>query len=264
MFNQLSGQFRTLYAEIMKSGRKRLEFDLPEGSVANRVTVTCQNRKSLIFILHFNDNQTYLTLEVDQEIKLYGLPPKLAVDDFDLVHPLFRDVLGPVLADVMVKHVPPEPIRLLDYVDRRPAFMNPEPSAEISHSEPIRVEQVSKKEKSRLRLLTPILEVLSGPEPPAVEQTPKRERVVIYSRTQLEDLLPRNTTEETINRLIKVIRGVEAGTVQFVDKIDELGQDAWEVRIKKHRLLFRHHRGNLYTLVGAGPRGDDRRVFRIS
>ena len=87
-------------------------------------------------------------------------------------------------------------------------------------------------------------------------------RKVDYTEAQLRGYLPRNTTEGSVEQLMKIVHGFEIGRINPADRIPQAGDDVWELKSKGSRLLMKHAAGRNWSIVNAGFRGDDDRVFR--
>jgi len=97
LMDELGDRWQSLHQTLMASPKRRLEFVLQRGHVVERVTLTCQNDQSLIFILHLSAGQAYLTLEIGSDRRFYGFSPKMVARDAGLMYLLQIDLLESLL-----------------------------------------------------------------------------------------------------------------------------------------------------------------------
>lgn len=258
MIEKVTGAYaKPLYADIMRSKGRRLEFVASQGPF-DKVTVTCQSKNSFIFILNFKDGRTQLTLEIGKDGRVYGVPAKLAIGNPYLFWSVFTDTLKPVLEGIRVNHPGVESVKTGAHRElsqqRKIVYVAPD-----IQDQAIRQPKIKTRGEGAIPATDGILHFR---EPSQVDQEQKRIREVEYSEAQLRGYLPRNVPDEVVDQLVKTLHGFEIGRVNLADRIHQAGEDVWEVKSKGWRLLVRHDAGRNYTLVGAGFRGDDDRVFR--
>lgn len=64
-----------------------------------------------------------------------------------------------------------------------------------------------------------------------------------------------------LEQLVREIKGFEIGRSALDNKIPEAGEDVWELKSKKYRILLQHIDGRFYFLYRVGPHGDSHRIF---
>lgn len=206
----LTMNMKDLIKEIRHKYSRRIEYDLPN-NIAERITVTAQNRQTLIFIIHLPDH-LHITLEIDRKGRLFGIPPALSrkiphIENFlltDILSPLARrfapipftkkTIAGPLL----IPKVQEDPAHELKEKKRRP-----------------------KRKKRRILFSASVLEVSQSQEPPYPA------KFVSYSEEKVRELLPgKKPREKDVEHLMRTIRLFEQG---------------WEqaVRITKDKTIFR-------------------------
>lgn len=232
-----------LYKDIVKSSKRRLGFSF-EGHVINNMTVTTQNRLTLMFILELNDSEkTHLTLEIDRKNRYFGLPPKGALHDSAIVPLLLKDILNPLLEYGKMKHPeiesPNNNSRILDF------------SNYVSLKDQGFHESRAPEDGPVVRIARRIKEAIMGDPIPPQPKEIKRE--VIYSREQIVDALRRqdeNTPPEVIDHLMKSVEAFALGNSK--PKIMRVVDGIWWDRDGDYRLLYRNLGNGKFRLVEVG------------
>lgn len=256
----------TIFQDIQSAPSKRLEVTLPEDHTIRRIILARQYRQTLMMILQFEDDKTHLTLEhainttdgIDKEDHFYGWPRELIRENPQLTSVIAADLLAKLVQDTLKRH-PEQEVkpRRVSPAQALPSYMPTFPQ------EPVYIPVPKEKARRRLpKILTPIQQVLAEePNPPAQRERTGKKFNVAYSRTQIEEFLPRNVSQNTIDQIIGEIRSFEYGRAQFSDKVIAAESDLWELKSKGYRIFLRHKEGRYYTVVGVGARGDNTLLF---
>lgn len=232
---------KSVNRRILSSPQRSVELDMPEGHVVSSLTVTQQNRQTLVVILHF-DKETHLTLEINHGDKnmsgVYGMPPELSVEVPFVSDLLVCDVLERILSDDLAgarKHDITQIERVARQVWLVPAEIVSEPRP-VHHLEPKR-RNWSKADK----VLTPIRSFVSQfqrVELPEMKNRPVgRQNRVVHSKQQILDLLGKRVPEKDIRWIEGVIRRFEYGQV----KIERLAYPPgyFKLRAGDYRIILR-------------------------
>ncbi|TSC88241.1 MAG: hypothetical protein G01um10147_146 [Microgenomates group bacterium Gr01-1014_7] len=258
------GLRETIFQDIQSAPSKRQEVTLPQEHTIRRIVLARQYRQTLMIILQFADNQTHLTLEhamnspdgIDKEDHVYGWPRELIRENPQLTSVIATDLLAKIVQDTLRRHPEQEvkPRRVFPGEATLPYYIPSFPQ----ESEEIRLPVLTGKGRRHFpKILTPIQQVLAGePNPPAQRERLLRKFRVDYSRTQIEEFLPRNAPQNTIDQLMKAIRSFEYGRGNFKrfkeDRTE--GESLWELRTGDYRLLLKHKEGQIFSLEKVGHR----------
>ncbi|QQG43131.1 MAG: hypothetical protein HYW45_02935 [Candidatus Daviesbacteria bacterium] len=244
--------FKDVYSDIMRSPQRQLKLAMPQDHLIKEVTLTCQNKQVLIFILHFADGKTHLTLELSQGDKFYGMPAKAVKDNPHFISFIFADILPPVLEAAKKRHPDREPIRLSDYRRTEPLMVQtvvfdqlPTPSVELP---------VPKRVRSRpRRLLTPLAQYLSGPKPVDHQDSPEFKYSVIHSKALVEEKMGRGARPNDVERVMEHIRRFELGFTP-IKMIDWSEGKRVVGRVGDLRIVYNHLGNGVYALEAIGDR----------
>lgn len=127
---------QVLRADILKSKEKYLRVSLNH-PLLDHVLLTnqYQYKQTLIVIAKFLDQQTHLTLEINGDGNLYGLPVGLKDKIPNIGELLAQDIITPVLAEAKSRHPEVEPI----VISSKPA-----PRPEITVTAPVQITRPAK------------------------------------------------------------------------------------------------------------------------
>ncbi len=254
---RLTGLYlKALQQDIQNSPRKLLEFTLREGYVVKKVSLSSQYKQTLTFVLHFADGQTHLTLEIDKDQKVFGLPAKLIKDQPHFIELILNDILAPVLETVKKIHPEVEPISLAEYRQKKE-------EARVIEAEKPQVPNVAlplpEREKFkpvRPRVLSPIARILEGPTPANVIPIEPPKFVVFYSRNLVKQMLGRNASERNVDQAVRVIEEFQHARGDYKkfkqDRVE--GEDIWELKIPHIRVLLNHIDGGFFKVREVGYR----------
>lgn len=250
VLDQISQYRQALYSRAVRSREKnwtkedRVEVDFPDSFFASKMTVTAQYPNTLMFILHFNGQTAHLTLELDRDKNLFGLPPKADYENPHLADLITRDIVHPLLARLRSNFpyversvYPPIP----NQIERPPTLITD-----------FKGTQIGKLHSVTYNTLSPLRVYLEGPKPPVHLEVHRRQRNVSYTRKGIVRLLGRNTKEDLIDRVMNGIRDFEYGRGDF-KKLTDLG--LWEIRIGDYRVILKQEE-NLHSVVRVVPRKD--------
>jgi hypothetical protein len=98
--------FRKVEAQIRRDPSHRMTFEVPANPTVKDVTITSQDRRTLIFIVRFKDGDAHLTLELTNKGKVFGFPSSLTINNEMLAAAFSRDIFSSCLN--MVRELHPE------------------------------------------------------------------------------------------------------------------------------------------------------------
>lgn len=243
-----------LRSETLKLPEKyfRLSID-PEGVIRD-VIITTQNKQTLMLIVEIADG-SHVTLEANNTSRLFGIPPRLRREYPHIDSLILSDVVVPVLdwARSRFPHIEPQAPR------SSPATIQKLPDAETyRESLSVSPEQVVIKPPKRRTLRSTIQTALTRepvlPQPPAER---RRIRRVVASRTQIENLLPRNTRREIADRVLIGIHDFEFGDRRAKALVDF--PDTYRITVGRYRIILKREGNGLYYLEDVGHR---REIYR--
>ena len=208
--------FKDLYSDVMRSPHRQLNFKMPEGHVVTNITLTCQNKQTLVLILHFADDETHLTLEMGQNGNFYGMQAKLVVDHEHFIKAVFSDILPPILEEARKMHPNREPIRLSDYRRVEQAEVQPaQVDQEAVWQEPIRLPFPKREHHKVSKVFTPIAQYLAGPKPVNTTELPEpKYHVINSSRFSLTELMGGHPRPKDVDKMSEHIRMFALGQVR--------------------------------------------------
>lgn len=233
-----------LLSTIHDSKGKRLVIDLPEHPLLSTLTLTSQNKSTLVCVLGFKDRDTHLTVEVGSNIDkenllVYGFPPKLATENPHMQSVIFLSVLKPILAEAARRNTKKEVLPL------PPPFV-----PAVWQQAPYIPQPKEKTVRPHLTILTPIAEVLSQKQtlPPRPEIS-KRQYFVQHSQAMIIDHLGKKVPERIVDQIMSDIKDFEFGrsgkTKQFHQEIGGFVQ----IRSGNYRILLsRGEKGRFFVV----------------
>ncbi len=191
-----------IHSDIMQSNKRRLLLSAPDDNAISNITLTCQNKDVLIFILQFKNSNAHLTLELGKDGRVYGFPAQLIHDHPKLEDQVFADVLPPVLEEAQKRHPSIEPVTVFTpKKDLPPTESSIEPKVKPEYVPVAKIKE--EKPPRRLGALTPIALYFSNvekqtPSPrAAVEETYEKKQYRLNLAGKLEP------TEEEIEEYVK-------------------------------------------------------------
>lgn len=226
LLQSLVAHRKHLFKEIIHSPDRRIEFDTPD-NIVERVTITAQNKQTLVFILHL-PSDLHLTLEIDRQGRVFGIPVSLLRRAPHIENFLVTDVLNPLIEKIdpqlptQKKHVYRPPIRLVK---------SGEVTEDVPEPKPKRKRKIKITKERDLTSVT------------VAETPPYHPKFVSYSEQRVRELLPgKKPREKDVEHLMEVIRLFEQGWRQAV-------------RITKDKTIFRLRVGDYRVrlkMIGQG------------
>lgn len=246
--------FKDLYSDVMRSPHRQLNFKMPEGHVISNITLSCQNRQTLILILHLADGITHLTLEIGQGNKFYGMPAKLVTDHEHFIKAIFSDVLPPILEEARKKHPNREPLRISDYrkVEQSEVQITGI-DQQLSLDEAVRLPVPKRKHHEPSKILTPLAQYLAGPKPVNATELPESKYHVICSRSSIIEKLGGHPRPKDVDKIMRHIRMFELGQAQ-PKMIDWSGGKRLIDRVGDFRIVYNSLGGKNCALEAIGDR----------
>lgn len=256
---------KSLYSDVTNSKDQRLEvINLNAESTLNKITVAFQYKDTAMLVLHFHDGQTRLLLELGKDINndrkyvLYGLPPKLLQNHPHVVPSIIIEILLPLLKQLRLMHPAIEDIS--KKAQKPVLIIFPSPKTAEYQQEGVRERAKAVKPKTLRRFMTPLQRVLA--EPKLNEPTGQQKKfTVFFSRSKIEQSLPKNTPLEVIDQIVRELRNFELGRTTLADKV-RVSEGVWEIKSKRYRIFLRHIDGRFYAFASAGRRSMEDRLFR--
>lgn len=255
---------KSLYSDVTNSKDQRLEVNLNAESTLNKITVAFQYKDTAMLVLHFHDGQTRLLLELgkdinnDQKYALYGIPPKLLQNYPHIVPSIIIEILPPLLKQLRLMHPAIEDIS--KKAQKPVPIIFPSPKTAEHQQQGVRERAKAVKPKPIRRFITPLQRVLA--EPKLNEPTRQQKKfIVFFSKSKIEQSLPKNTPLEVIDQIVRELRNFELGRTTLADKV-RVSEGVWEIKSKRYRIFLRHIDGRFYAFASAGRRSMEDRLFR--
>lgn len=251
---RLSRYHLALVEDIGRSRNHRVVVDLPDKQAISRVTITCQNKLALIFLLHFRETAVQLPLEIswnqlDQQGRLYGLPAPIVreyphVGDF-----LLEDILPSVLEMVKSRYpqIEPPPLPRIVYSDEQADLLPVAPSEEKKTGKRSVASWVQRK-----------LSVISQPEPPEPRPVSGPVYRVNYQPEEIARFLRERVSSDNVARVLRVIERFEYGR-KIPDKALESDRLRLELRVGDIRVVLEPTGSGSFNVFQVGWR---REMFR--
>lgn len=194
--------WKAIDEDIARAPQKRLKLTFPDNHIIAGLTLTCQNKQTLICILHLQDGQTYLTLEIDKNQKYYGLPSKLALDDRGFDSLILKDVFNQLLVQVQLRHPEVEKNYQKSPLIVSPSIFQPAPDFHPAKAGP---KMPTSRKATILRIFN------QEPVPPKRQEFGRR---VIYSRIAVVDVLKGHPSKEIVDSVIDAMEEYQRGERQ--------------------------------------------------
>ncbi len=244
---QFGASAASVFKQIFRDPDQRIELSMDHGAIS-RVTVTATNRRVAMFVIHLGED-THVTLEMDKEGRVFGIPPSLLKKHPNIGDMLLADILPPLLEKV----TPPKKNNLPPKAVVYPAPTLPQEIPEVDH-EP---EEPKVKVKTRGKRSSD-----GKPNLPTPERLPKKVRFVSHSEEQVRELLGgKKVNSQTIEQIMKTIERFEYGDKSAV----RLRQNRNQVRIRvgNLRIVLNIEEGNNFSLdkIGDKEQFDNTRGF---
>jgi len=247
--SSLAPYFGTLLNDVNKSLGKRLVFQ-PQNEVIHNVTVTSQDRRVLILVLHFSDGQTHLTVEMDRRGGIYGFPPDLAINNLALLYKTFNDIAQPILDYTVKAH--PE-------VGRKQQKYTP-PVREDNTVSPVLTRQTRlenyvpiPRPRTGIRQIAQNILANVGDKPLPSREAETRQHIVIYSRKKIEEAMGRHPNPKDVDLVMREIKDFEFGR-SSAKLLKWSGGERHELRAGRWRVILNHRDRNFYRLETVGDR----------
>lgn len=100
---------KTLRSTILNSPEGYIRYDLTDHPYLGYVMLASQYRRTLLLIGIFSDGKTHLTLEINGDGNLYGIPQELRTNIPGIDKFLARDIISPILTEARIRHPHVEP-----------------------------------------------------------------------------------------------------------------------------------------------------------
>lgn len=247
---------KNLRREIAGSRVGRVKIETGQAGIAGSLSVARHFQDTLMFVLHF-DQQTHLTVEFDRQGRIYGIPLDLFRNDPNVSEAIANRLLQPVMKWLDLRY-PPPPQTLVRIPTPMPTLVElpvKEDSREVSErlDEKVRVPK-----RKTLRFLSPSEIMHTTPKTDVASDVERRRCVVIHSRKMVQRLLPRNSPEEVIDRIMSAIKDFEFGRDTSAKTLQQAG-GLIQIRTGDFRIEMSRSRGRVYNLVDAGDKKDIRK-----
>ncbi len=233
--SQLLTCHESLTEDLMKSSHRLVRIDLAEGLPFSRLVMTSQNELTLMFVLQ-GENASLL-LEIDKKGRIFGISPKLAVQQPHLKALLAADILPGVM----------------DYVkERYPEIFRPgvkivKPKIDEPQITEVKLAVVRCSNKRRNSEPVQISQVeVSAPEAPVEAES--KFTIVNLDEEEIRKRVKR-ISNTSCKHLMNALRGFEKG-IGDSEIITSAGSDNWVVRAKKaqYRVKLIRMGGNMFMI----------------
>lgn len=243
-----------LRSEALKSSDKYLRLSIDPEGIIRDVIIASQNRQTLMLIIEIADG-SYVTLEANNNSRLFGIPPQLRREYPHIEDLLIRDAVVPVLdwAKPRFPHIEPKVTR------STPATLQKLPDAETyKESLSATPEQVVIKPPKKKTLRSAIQKAVTRePVLPQPAQERRRIRRVIATRAKIEKLLPKNTSADIVDRALSAIQDFEFGDRRAKALVDF--PDTYRITVGRYRIILEKGDYGIYSLEDVGHR---REIYR--
>lgn len=247
LFKRMRLYHRVLQSDTARSADKYLRQPLPAHPAIREVLLASQYKKTLMLILIF-DEQTHVTLELNGNGRLYGVPTSLAEEDPHVGDAIARDIFPAILDTARQKHPEIEPVE-------RPVVIVSQPVMEKLPREFVETSP-ERRSKKRPKAQLPFLE----PDLPQPIQPSKPKFRVIHTKSQVIEAMG-SKNPARIDRVMRDIRRFEMG-----EKPAYLSREAGRIKIRvgKDRVVLEQVNGQVWKLQRTGPRGSIYRNPRVT
>lgn len=245
IFSKFRRYQRPLRADILRSKDKFLKVSVCH-PVISEVTIATQYKQTMIFVLFLSDNQTRLTIEVNGDNRIYGIPGNLYRENPHVGDLLISDVLRPVLDYAKVQHPEIEPVQTIVVKSIAPDKTVPNVDLLTDQTEQGEIVPRPLKRKNSLpKLFT---------EPPLPESVKldKPKNRVDYSRDLIIKLLKDRVSNRTIDQIMRDIRKFELGEKQ-AEELKEV-PNYFRLVSGNYRVILEHQGSSRYILRDAKNR----------
>lgn len=236
---------RSIRADILRSKVKFLEVPVCH-PVISKVIIATQYKQTMIFVLLLSDNQTHLTIEVNGDNRIYGIPGNLYRENPHVEELLIRDVLKPVLDYSKAQHPEVEPVQTIVVKSVAPDKALPSVGLLTDQTEQDKIVPKPPKRKNSLPRL-----FAEPPLPESVKPDKPKNRVD-YSRGLIIKLLNDRVPDRTIDQIMRDIRRFELGEKQ-AEELKEI-RNYFRLVSGNYRVILEHHGSSRYILRDAKNR----------
>lgn len=245
-----------LRAEALRSKDKAIRINIDSEGPIRDILVASQNRQTLMLIVTMGDG-SFVTLEANNSSRLFGIPPTLKREFPHIEALMVRNIVGSVLDYAQTRFPKIEPRTIKTSTVSSPKLPDDEVfKKDLGASE----KQVVIKPPKRKTLRSTIAHAMSRePEVPQPAQEKERIRTVLATRSDIVDLMPKNTPDKVIDAAMKAITAFEYGDKNAKSLTDYDGES---IRFGKHRLLVVEQRPGLFIPARARHRKDVYRDFK--
>lgn len=241
MFLRYRRYQKVLRADVLKSEEKFLRLPMTHPLI-REVIIASQYKQTMMFILLLNNDQAHLTLEVNGNNRVYGIPGDLLRESPHSGDLLIKEVLGAVLNYALQQYPNVEPAIIEVRAPAQPEVM---PDMYSSDDKPDQSEKVSKPPKRKT--LPPIFTEPKLPEP----VTPTEHKFnVSYTRTQVQT--PHRLPDDIVDRIMRDLQLFELGKKK-VKPLEDV-PNHFSLRSGDHRSILEHTGNRQYVFKEAGSR----------
>ena len=246
-----------LIRDVEKAASRRLTIIPSEPRIFSSLTLASQYPQTLICIMQLPENN-HLTVEINRDGDLFGIPAKVNVENPHLVDLLLADILDPILDEVKSRYPIREPVKLATYRSTQPIL----PPLEIPRLD-YQPRPESKEKRSKIpRVLTPIAQYLAQPRPPTLSEIHIPKLYVQYSQDLVTAYLGNKVPERIIKQIMTTLRNFEYGRIP-IKKLEDAG-DLWDLRSGSYRIILKHDQGLNYQIEAIASRQGVFKRHRVS
>ena len=240
-----------IHSDVQRSNGRRLTFEFKNNSQIRELILTHQNRDVFILIYRFKDNSTHLTLEINKNGEVFGLPLSLETSHPFVADFLLRDSLSLILDRADQLHPKIErPLETLQAKTGKPK--------EVLSNTPVVIFQApfSRKRKNRIETTSNssskeefILEL------PEIPKMPEKKFVILNSEEEIRELIGRHPREKDVQRVMNQINKFETGLLPPYKTIDWSEGHAQILMVGRDiRVVMLHQGRGFYRVAAVGDR----------
>lgn len=244
IFSKFRQYQQSLRADILSSRNKFLELPARHPLIS-KILVATQYKQTMMFVLLLSDNQTHLTIEVNGDNRIYGIPGSLYRENPHIGVLLIKEVLDPVLDYAREQHPEINPVQITIVRSAVSEKITPTISLPTDKTEQYENPPKPPKRKNLPRLF-------AEPALPEPAKTGEPKNSVEYSRSQIVEFFKARMPDSTIEQIMQVIRRFELGEKQVEELKDVPGH--FRLVSGNYRIIFEHKGSSKYILRDVGNR----------
>lgn len=236
----------SLRRDTLSATERYLSVPVDHG-IVKKIILASQYRSSImvIVLLSGRGGNEYLTLEVGNGGRLYGIPPELVKEMPHIEDVLTGDIINLVIEFARQQHPNIEPRPIVRLTAQPAAMLTTKPPQSVStgidqdqspeiDQEELIIPKTKRNQQGRLSVIA-LLQVQEPILPQPVEQKPPVCKVK-HTRTQIERLMGKNRPGD-IERIMEVIQRLERGLVVDIKQLTALS-DLTRLRVGKWRVVL--------------------------